>query len=76
MKQPLSFSDLLLAAFIVLKLCGVIDWHWLMVISPFWISIILTVILGLLKKEDKQDSKKSLWAQRMEQMKKDKTTGL
>ena len=26
-------------AFVVLKLCHVIDWRWIWVLSPFWISI-------------------------------------
>ena len=30
--------------FIVLKLCGVIDWEWLWVLSPFWISVGLTLL--------------------------------
>lgn len=55
-KEPVSFNDLLLLAFIVLKLCKVIDWHWLMVISPFWISIIVTVIIGLFKKENTKNN--------------------
>ena len=31
--------------FITLKLCGVIDWAWVWVLAPFWIS--LAIILGL-----------------------------
>ena len=30
-------GDLLLVAFVVLKLCGVIDWSWWWVLSPAWI---------------------------------------
>lgn len=33
-----SFVGLLTIAFIVLKLCDVIDWSWWWVISPIWIS--------------------------------------
>lgn len=43
-----SFTGLLTIAFIVLKLCKVIDWNWLWVVSPIWIftaAIILIVIL-------------------------------
>lgn len=41
--------SILLVAFIVLKLCGVITWSWLWVLSPiliplFIIFVILTVI--------------------------------
>jgi hypothetical protein len=32
-------------AFIVLKLCKVISWKWIWVLSPVWISIVLAVVL-------------------------------
>lgn len=38
-KSGVSFSGLLTIAFIVLKLCGVITWSWLWVLSPLWISL-------------------------------------
>jgi len=43
-----SFGGLLTVAFIVLKLCGVIGWSWLWVLSPIWIpvGIGLAVILS------------------------------
>ena len=41
----IGFGGLLCLAFIVLKLCGVINWSWLWVLSPIWISIILVVLL-------------------------------
>ena len=34
-----DFYDLLTIAFIVLKLCGVIDWNWVWVFAPLWGSI-------------------------------------
>lgn len=39
-----------LMIFIVLKLCGVIDWSWLWVLSPLWISagIAALIIVGML----------------------------
>lgn len=40
-----SFSTLLQVLFIALKLCGVIKWSWLWVLSPLWISIIVSVIV-------------------------------
>ena len=41
-------SSLLLVAFIVLKLTHVIDWSWLWVLSPLWISFgIAILILGI-----------------------------
>jgi hypothetical protein len=41
------FTTLLLVAFIVLKLCNVIKWSWIWVLSPIWIPIGL-VIIGLI----------------------------
>lgn len=34
-------TGLLLIAFIVLKLCKVIDWSWWWVLSPLWIPVVL-----------------------------------
>ena len=39
-----GFTGLLTIAFIVLKLCGVINWSWLWVLSPIWISILLVIV--------------------------------
>ena len=44
----IGFTGLLTIAFIVLKLCGVIDWSWMWVLSPIWISIILIVVILLI----------------------------
>lgn len=35
----LGVDTLLLVLFIVLKLCGVIDWSWLWVFSPIWLPL-------------------------------------
>ena len=46
-----SFSSFLAIAFIVLKLCHVIEWSWLWVLSPIWITFgigILLIIIGLI----------------------------
>lgn len=41
-------STLLLVAFIVLKLCHVIEWSWVWVLAPLWIPIALAIlIIGL-----------------------------
>lgn len=42
----ISFSELLTIVFIVLKLIGVIEWSWLWVLSPIWISC--AIVLGVL----------------------------
>jgi Flp pilus assembly protein TadB len=41
----IGFVGLLTVAFIVLKLCGVISWSWWWVLSPIWISAIITIII-------------------------------
>ena len=39
----LGFGTILGLIFITLKLCGIIEWSWLWVVSPFWISGILVI---------------------------------
>lgn len=41
----IGFCGLLTIVFIILKLCGVIAWSWWWVLSPLWISTILSVII-------------------------------
>ena len=38
-------TGLLQVAFIVLKLLGKIEWSWLWVLSPTWITMLLVVIV-------------------------------
>lgn len=40
----IGFTGLLQLVFIVLKLCGVIKWSWMWVLSPIWISVALVVV--------------------------------
>lgn len=47
-KGGISAAELLLIAFIVLKLCGVIKWSWLWVLSPLWVSVLLVVIIAII----------------------------
>jgi hypothetical protein len=44
-----SGTSLLSVAFIVLKLCNVIDWSWWWVLAPIWIPIVLVIILLIIK---------------------------
>ena len=39
-----SSATLLQITFIVLKLCGVINWPWVWVLSPLWIGTIIAII--------------------------------
>lgn len=46
-----GFTGLLTIVFIALKLCGVITWSWLWVLSPIWISTVLilaVLLVGLI----------------------------
>lgn len=43
----IGFGSLLGLAFIVLKLCGIINWSWLWVLSPFWIGLVLVIIAAV-----------------------------
>ena len=43
----IGFTGLLTVAFIVLKLCHVINWSWWWVLSPIWIAILIVIILIL-----------------------------
>lgn len=67
-----GFTGLLTIAFIVLKLCGVINWSWWWVLSPLWISVGLVVavllIVGIIclidssvQRHTKKISKRRIW---------------
>lgn len=58
-----GFVGLLTITFIVLKLCGVIAWSWLWVLSPLWITwaIALLVILVLYISEVWDRPSKDRW---------------
>ena len=43
-RTGLGFAEALALLFIGLKLCGVIDWPWLWVLSPIWIQLTVLVI--------------------------------
>ena len=44
-----GFVGMLTIAFIVLKLCKVINWSWVWVLSPLWISALFAmgILLGI-----------------------------
>lgn len=45
----IGFLGLLTILFIGLKLAGVINWSWWWVLAPFWIPVVLVVlILGVI----------------------------
>lgn len=41
----IGFTGLLTIVFITLKLLGVIDWPWIWVLSPIWISFLLVIVI-------------------------------
>ena len=45
MKFEIGFPGLLTIAFVVLKLCKVIDWSWVWVLSPIWMTAILVLLI-------------------------------
>lgn len=44
-KKSLSFIDVLLIAFIILKLVGVINWSWLLILLPLWIELVVAGVV-------------------------------
>lgn len=40
----IGLPGLLQVAFIVLKLCRVIDWPWIWVLAPTWVTLALIII--------------------------------
>lgn len=62
-KVPLWDNQLvhnLLVAFVVLKLCGVIDWGWVWILSPKWIQILLTCVFEVFTQWKSLNSKYKL----------------
>jgi hypothetical protein len=76
----IGFTGLLTVAFIVLKLCKVINWSWWWVLSPLWIAAAIVIILGGLyffakiSEEDEpiryRPVTKSKWQERLEEIEK------
>lgn len=46
--KGLGFTGALQIVFIVLKLLGKINWSWLWVLSPTWISLILAIVIVII----------------------------
>lgn len=47
-RSGIGFTGLLTIVFIVLKLVGIINWSWLWVLSPSWISLALVIIFAII----------------------------
>ena len=63
----LGLSGVLTVVFVVLKLVGVINWSWVWVLSPLWISISLSIVIItaaviiMLLADKNEDRKKDKW---------------
>lgn len=42
------FAFVLFNVFMILKLCGVINWSWWWVAAPLWVGVALIVLLGVI----------------------------
>lgn len=47
-KSGIGFAGLLTILFIALKLCKVIAWSWVWVLSPLWISFAIWIVLVII----------------------------
>lgn len=45
MGSGLTFGSVLFFIFLILKLCGVIEWSWWWVTAPLWVGFGLTLLL-------------------------------
>ena len=41
----IGVTGLLGVAFVILKLCGVINWSWVWVLAPFWGGVLLSILI-------------------------------
>ena len=46
--SSIGLAEALFLFFLTLKLCGVIDWPWIWVLSPLWISLLLIGLVAVL----------------------------
>ena len=45
--SEMNLGTILGIVFVVLKLVGVINWSWFWVLSPFWICIVLILLIAI-----------------------------
>lgn len=46
-KKCIVFIGALTLAFFILKLCDLIDWDWVWILSPLWITMLLVLVAVL-----------------------------
>lgn len=44
----LSFSSVLFLIFLVLKLCHVINWPWILVLAPIWLPFVIFIFVTII----------------------------
>lgn len=44
----IGVSTVIGIVFIILKCCGVLNWSWIWILSPFWIPVVLIIFLGII----------------------------
>lgn len=47
-RRGIDFVEALQLIFITLRLCNVIEWNWIWVLSPFWGALLLAIVSALL----------------------------
>ena len=57
----IGICGVLTIVFVVLKLVGVINWSWLLVLCPLWIDILLTVIVLVIITIIDNKTRKKTW---------------
>jgi membrane glycosyltransferase len=53
-KRGMSFLGTLTLIFIVLRLCNLIDWSWLWVLSPLLLSLLLGLVVAVIEIADEE----------------------
>ena len=43
-----GFSGLLFIAFLILKLCNIIDWSWWWVTAPLWMPVAFILVVSII----------------------------
>lgn len=52
-------AELLLTLFIGLKLTSIIDWSWFWVVSPLWVSAVISFAVGFINAKIEQSNEKA-----------------
>jgi hypothetical protein len=55
--EGMSFLGTLTTIFVVLKLCNLIDWSWIWVLSPLLLSLLLGIVMGMIEILDDERQK-------------------